>query len=82
MQYARMAGGVGDGFSRLYTNQLYEIKVALPKLSEQKEIVDYLDNKCAQIDELISAKQSQIEMLESYKKSLIYEYVTGKKEVV
>lgn len=82
MQYARMAGGVGDGFSRLYTNQLYEIKVALPKLSEQKEIVDYLDNKCAQTDELISAKQSQIEMLESYKKSLIYEYVTGKKEVV
>lgn len=82
MQYARMAGGVGDGFSRLYTNQLYEIKVALPKLSEQKEIVDYLDNKCAQIDELISAKQSQIETLESYKKSLIYEYVTGKKEVV
>lgn len=82
MQYARMAGGVGDGFSRLYTNQLYEIKVALPKLSEQKEIVDYLDNKCAQIDELISAKQSQIEMLESYKKSLIYEFVTGKKEVV
>ena len=53
-----------------------------PSLSEQKEIVDYLDNKCAQIDELISAKQSQIEMLESYKKSLIYEYVTGKKEVV
>lgn len=82
MQYARMAGGVGDGFSRLYTNQLYEIKVALPKLSEQKEIVDYLGNKCAQIEELISAKQSQIETLESYKKSLIYEYVTGKKEVV
>ena len=53
-----------------------------PPLSEQKEIADYLDNKCAQIEELISAKQSQIETLESYKKSLIYEYVTGKKEVV
>ena len=53
-----------------------------PPLSEQKEIADYLDNKCAQIEELISAKQSQIEALESYKKSLIYEYVTGKKEVV
>ena len=51
-------------------------------LSEQKEIADYLDNKCAQVDELISAKQLQIETLESYKKSLIYEYVTGKKEVV
>lgn len=53
-----------------------------PPIDEQKEIADYLDNKCAQIEELISAKQSQIETLESYKKSLIYEYVTGKKEVV
>ena len=54
--------------------------IPVPPLSEQKEIADYLDEKCAQIDELISQKQSQIETLESYKKSLIFEYVTGKKE--
>lgn len=66
----------------LNEEQFGAIKAPVPPLSEQKEIADYLDNKCAQIEELISAKQSQIETLESYKKSLIYEYVTGKKEVV
>ena len=52
-----------------------------PPIEEQKQIADYLDNKCAQIEELKTAKQSQIETLEAYKKSIIYEYVTGKKEV-
>ena len=56
--------------------------IPVPPLSEQQAIADYLDEKCAQIDELISQKQSQIETLETYKKSLIFEYVTGKKEVV
>ena len=53
-----------------------------PPIEEQKQIADYLDNKCAQIEELKTAKQSQIETLEAYKKSIIYEYVTGKKEVL
>lgn len=52
-----------------------------PELTEQKAIADYLDEKCFQIDRLIALKQSKIEKLEQYKKSLIYEYVTGKKEV-
>lgn len=52
-----------------------------PPIEEQKQIADYLDNKCAQIEELKTAKQLQIETLEAYKKSIIYEYVTGKKEV-
>ena len=56
--------------------------IPVPSYSDQKAIADYLDNKCAQIDELIAQKQSQIETLEAYKKSLIFEYVTGKKEVV
>ena len=60
---------------------LAESMLILPPLSEQQAIADYLDEKCAQIDELISQKQSQIETLETYKKSLIFEYVTGKKEV-
>ena len=50
-------------------------------LDEQKEIIDYLDDKCTEIDTLISKKEQLISELESYKKSLIYEYVTGKKEV-
>lgn len=48
---------------------------------EQHEIVAYLDEKCAAIDTLIEKKQAIITELEAYKKSLIYEYVTGKKEV-
>lgn len=54
----------------------------LPPLDEQQEIADYLDNKCAEIEGIIEDKKSQIETLDGYKKSLIYEYVTGKKEVV
>lgn len=53
-----------------------------PELTEQKAIADYLDEKCSQIDRLIAIKQSKIEKLEQYKRSLIYEYVTGKREVV
>ena len=56
-------------------------KVLLPPPSEQKMIVDYLDTKCSEIDALIAIKQSKIETLKEYKKSIIYEYVTGKKGV-
>lgn len=55
--------------------------IPVPPLDEQQEIADYLDNKCAEIERIIADKKSQIEMLDGYKKSLIYEYVTGKKEV-
>ena len=48
---------------------------------EQEEIANFLDKKCSQIDEIISLKEKELETLEGYKKSLIYEYVTGKKEV-
>lgn len=51
-------------------------------IDEQREIVKYLDEKCDQIDKLIAIKHAKIEKLEQYKRSLIYEYVTGKREVV
>ena len=57
------------------------LRVILPSIEEQKEIVNFLENKCNQIDQLTSIKQQKIEKLTQYKKSLIYEYVTGKKEV-
>jgi type I restriction enzyme S subunit len=58
-------------------------KVPLPSLplKEQQTIADYLDPKCAEIEATIAEKQKQLTILEEYKKSLIYEYVTGKKEV-
>lgn len=57
------------------------IYICLPSLEEQKQISDYLDKKCVAINKLIEIKKDKIEKLEEYKKSLIYEYVTGKKEV-
>ena len=50
-------------------------------VEQQQQIADYLDTKCAEIDSLIAIKQQKIEELKDYKKSIIYEYVTGKKEV-
>lgn len=61
--------------------EIGNIKVFLPPLNEQQEIVNYLDRKCSEIEKTISEKQKQLETLEEYKKSLIYECVTGKKEI-
>ena len=80
-EFRKRSTGIAAGLTRLYTDGLFAIDCPLPRDDEQKEIVNYLDNKCSQIDRLISIKQSKIEKLEQYKKSLIYEYVTGKKEV-
>ena len=55
--------------------------IPYPPLEEQKKIADFLDDKCAQIDEITKATREEIETLKQYKQSLIYEYVTGKKEV-
>lgn len=65
----------------LYQGQVKEIKVIVPPISKQKQIIDYLDEKTSQINSLIALKQSKIESLKEYKKSIIYEYVTGKKRV-
>jgi type I restriction enzyme S subunit len=59
-----------------------DMPLVLPPLNEQQEIVKYLDSKCADIDALIALRQEKIDTLKEYKKSLIFEYVTGKKQVV
>ena len=61
---------------------LKSVTSLLPPIQEQQEIANFLDTKCKEIDKLINQKERLIKELESYKKSLIYEYVTGKKEVV
>ncbi len=60
---------------------LKSIIIPVPNVEEQRDIINYLDKKCSEIDELIAKKTSLLSELESYKKSMIYEYVTGKKEV-
>ena len=61
--------------------EIGSVLIALPPLEEQQTIADYLDKKCGGIDTLISVRQSKIDALKEYKKSIIYEYITGKKEV-
>ena len=80
-EFKKKSSGVGAGLTRLYTGDLYSIYCALPPLVEQEEIADYLDIKCAEIDKLIAKKEQLVIELESYKKCLIYEVVTGKREV-
>lgn len=80
-EFKKRSTGVGAGLTRLYTSDLFDMYTALPSDSEQQEIAAYLDEKCAAIDSLIASKEALITELEAYKKSLIYEYVTGKKEV-
>ena len=68
----------------LWTTTWQEMKniiIPMPPISEQEEIANFLDKKCAEIDSIIEDKKKQLEILEDYKKSLIYEFVTGKKEV-
>ena len=66
----------------LNVERVYNMKTVVPPISEQRAIASYLDTKCSEIDSLIALKQAKIEELKEYKKSVIYEYVTGKKEVV
>lgn len=73
-----MGAGVRQG---LNWDGLKWLKITIPDKVEQIEIVNYLNDKCTEIDKLIEKKEQLISELETYKKSLIYEYVTGKKEV-
>ena len=71
----------GSAQPKLSQEKLQNIWVPLPDLEEQQEIATYIRSKCAKIDKLIAKKEQLIKELESYKKSLIYEVVTGKREV-
>lgn len=80
--FALKSNGITVGLQNLSNSNFYSVKILHPSLDEQKEIVEYLDERCKQIDSLITEKQSLISDLEAYKKSLIYEVVTGKRRVV
>ena len=71
---------VRDGQAMRFAN-FVQVPLYQVPLKEQESIADFLDEKCADIDSLIQTKQSKIDSLKEYKKSIIYEYVTGKREV-
>lgn len=70
----------GSVLPSMTQTEINNIFITCPDKFEQKKIVDFLDDKCTKIDRLIAIKQEKIDKLNDYKKSLIYEYVTGKKE--
>lgn len=84
---SRIFYSLGQGVSnlgrwRLQTSAFNNFIIPVPPFDEQKEIALYLDKKITEIDTIIADKCKQIKTIEEYKKSLIYEYVTGKKEVI
>ncbi len=89
--YFRTSGFSGDCYKRgrgimamrwrTYSDQFRDISVLYPPLLEQKEVLSYLDQKCTEIDAIITKKQQFLTEMENYKKSLIFECVTGKREV-
>lgn len=85
-RFAKKCYTVGRGIMmmrwRTYSSEFRSIKVPVPTKTEQEEIADFLDKRTAEIDSLIAEKESLINDLEAYKKSLIYEVVTGKRRVV
>lgn len=80
--FTALSTGIRVRSCDLRWNKLAELLYPLPSIDEQNNIVNYIDEQIARTNEIIVDKKSQIEMLDGYKKSLIFEYVTGKKEVV
>lgn len=85
--FNRIFYGLGQGVSgmgrwRLQADKFLNFPVVVPPVDEQKEIASYLNEKCSCIEVMIAKKQQYLTEIENYKKSLIYEYVTGKKEVI
>lgn len=77
----RYSHGIADFRLRLYWSEFKNIRLCLPSIDEQREIADYIDKKVMAIDISVCDREKALEKLRDYKKSLIYEVVTGKKEV-
>lgn len=79
--FTALSTGIRVRSCDLRWNKLAELLYPLPPIGEQSKIVEYIDRQIARTDEIIADKKAQIETLEAYKKSVIYEYVTGKKQL-
>ncbi len=79
--FLALATGIRVRSCDLRWNKIANTAFIIPPIEEQQDIADYLDDKCAQIDSIIESKNNIIKQLQEYKKSIIFEYVTGKKEV-
>lgn len=76
-----LSTGTSSSMQNISQSQYGNIFITIPSIGEQSEITKYLDEKCRSVDALVTKKQQYLTEIENYKKSLIYEYVTGKREV-
>ena len=90
LYYFTLSNAYWDWANRIFTQATIQnigadkyssLPLVITSISEQQEIIEYLDSKCTEIDGAMAEKRKQLEVLEEYKKSIVYEYVTGKKEV-
>lgn len=79
--FVALATGIRVRSCDLRWNKLSELLYPVPPLEEQNDIVMHIDEKLKKVDEILQAKEEQLDILDTYKKTVIYEYVTGKKEV-
>lgn len=79
--FDRKASGIGDGFSRLYTADLFAMYAIFPPIEEQNAIVEYIESKTSKIDTMIEALKAEIDRLTEYKQRLISDVVTGQIDV-
>ena len=79
--FNRKASGIGDGFSRLYTDDLFAMYAIFPPLDEQYEIIAQIDNKCSKVNSLIEELEAEIDYMKEYKQRLIADCVTGQVNV-
>jgi type I restriction enzyme S subunit len=79
--FLALATGIRVRSCDLRWNKLAELMYPVPPIEEQEKIVEHIDSVIKRTDEVIADKKEQLDTIEEYKKSLIYEYVTGKKEV-
>lgn len=80
-EFRRLSGGIREGQWDLSPDEFGKTLILMPPIKEQQEIVNILDKECIEIENIILYKSELLKVLEQYKKSLIYEYVTGKREV-
>ena len=80
-EFRRISGGIREGQWDLDPDEFANTLLLIPPVQEQKEIIEIIDKKTMEVEAIIAKKKEQLDVLSDYKKSFIYEYVTGKKEV-
>ena len=80
-EFMRLSGGMRVGQWDLPAAALENIAILIPPKDEQSRIAEYLDQKCKEIDDLIEEKEKELSVLREYKRALVFESITGKKEV-